>query len=107
MLVGDDNTTLQDLEARGLVLANSVGGEVLAYTTIEIGAQVTQPPQPPRPPEPSVEFVTITTSKLVDEENNRILIALELWFHPQPHGLPEGTRSKRRRLRDHAGVRHL
>jgi hypothetical protein len=97
VFVGDNNTTIQDLEAGGLVLANSIDGEVLAYTTMEIEPKVTQPPQPSRS-EPSVEFVTITTRAFID--NNRILIALELWFHPQPRGLPDDRRPSRSRSDD-------
>jgi hypothetical protein len=80
VFVGGDSTTLQDLEVDGLVLLNSAGGEVVAYATVEIDPKVSQPPTVDQ--EPSVEFVTITTSRIVNKE----LMALELWFHPQPRG---------------------
>jgi hypothetical protein len=80
VFVGDNSTTLRDLEADGLALLNSAGGQVVAFATVEIDPTVSEPP-PPRPAEPSVEFVTVTTSTIDDK-----LMHLELWFHPQPRG---------------------
>jgi hypothetical protein len=80
VFVGDNTTTLQDLEADGLVLLNSAGGQVVAFATVEVDPRVPDPP-PPRPAEPSVEFLTVTTTSIDNE-----LMVLELWFHPQPRG---------------------
>ena len=79
VFVGDDRTTLQELEADGLALLNSAGGDVVAYATVDIDSEVNQPPGQP---EPSVEFVTITTTGTIDDR----LMHFELWFHPQPRG---------------------
>ena len=82
VFVGDNSTTLRDLEGDGLVLLNSAGGQVVAFATVEIDPTGSEPP-PPGVAEPSVEFVTITTSTSAVDN---IVMHLELWFHPQPRG---------------------
>lgn len=95
LFVGDESTTLDDLlgGAEGAIplglLNITPAGDVVAYTRIEVPAQVPVPPDPPAipPPQPSVEFVTIT-SQVVEGE----LIRFELWFHTQPSGEKDDVR---------------
>lgn len=85
LLVGDELTTLRDLldsaqDVVGRDLLNvTPAGDVLAYTRIEVPAEIPEPPTIP-PPQPSVEFVTVTSA--VIEEG----LLFELWFHTQPKG---------------------
>ena len=75
-------TTLKDVqEHTGLTLLNSrPDGSVAAYATVQVDPVAVEPPPPPAP-KASVEFITVTTSTIDNEQ-----LRFELWFHPQPRG---------------------